>query len=273
MDLKRLGVFGGAPPGKDGSMSRTISWKNLSSRLLGKWTRRPSGVPTRPALARMERLDDRVLLSAAPSSSVTPPPAGDSGPAVDAFLKIEGDFIKYSESFLKIEGDVIEYKFAAAIKWNAVDYFLKIDADLLKVDSALIGLLTPAGAEGGTPGLDQVLLQKIDLSPDQTDLLTNVLVPAVQKIQSETLADQAALDQGVSSAAKDGWPGPILKRGLVDSLLLDYKFQQIEYKLVSLDPTDLTAPAEQVLQGLDSLVVDSLPFIDGDPDRPIITGQ
>jgi len=219
----------------------------------------------------MERLDDRVLLSVAtPSQNV-----------VDAFAKIESAYVSYSDANIKLQGEYLRKKLPGRMKSGTIAFFLKIDADLFKIDTALIGTPSPVGAAdattggstGGKIGIDQALL-KLDLSQDQIATIEKTLIPAVQSELDATVALQNQFQQASTSRPGNSkWGNITLKRGFVDSIALDLGFRHIEAKLIALDPANVTGPSEQMLLGLDSAVVDTLAYLEGDPDQPIITGQ
>ncbi|MGH7135429.1 MAG: type VI secretion system tube protein Hcp, partial [Pirellulales bacterium] len=221
-------------------MSRKLSWKWLGSQF-GVRKACPRG-RTRPCLAALEQLEDRVLLSAA---SVTPP-TDQALSAVNAFLKIEGTFNQSQTDFLKAESDFLKigsHKLTAA----TVDYFLKIDGDLLKIGEDLV--VSPTGAAVG--GIDGTLanlklpastadnLQKIMPAVEQQLKLDNQLIGLLEPARAN-----AAAAVVTSAAAVNGY----IKLDGIPAIAVN--FAQIENGLIGADTADL-GPALG-LQGSDT---------------------
>ena len=212
-------------------MSRSLSWKWLCSPL----TVRKSGSRgrSRPCLAALEQLEDRVLLSAAPAASLS----GESLQAVDAFLKIENAYNKAQTEFLKIENKLANDT-TQKLSSDTVNYFLKIDSDLVQVDTDLIGSPNTT-ATGGIDGI----LDTLKLPSRTADYLDHKLVPAVS--QELALANKligqlspttttASLASAAPSTSTD-----LRIHKLADVPELTVDFAAIEYKFIGADPADL----------------------------------
>lgn len=150
-------------------MLHVPSWKWLSFRPTRELVTDGDAPQSRPCLPAVEKLDDRLMLSASTDASETPGPNGDTGILVGLLkgqltlvsheinaIKLAGDLKldvhKFNESFLKID-DVISNFGEALLKNDLTGIKLDKTINDLKVEfmkiDALVGGLgdTDAGAE------------------------------------------------------------------------------------------------------------------------------
>lgn len=179
--------------------------------------------------------------------------------AVDAFLELEGVFIKGETQFLKLEDEILQ-KYHGHLPPAFVDYLLQLDnaylklgADFIKIDLALTG----AGTTGGGAA---VVGNASQFPPDVTTEIAKFWIPSLQANGADLTADIKLLKLPASAA------GAVIASPTVKSTATFDAFMKI--KLEEMELSDAITGLE-----LDShfMKVEQA-FLDGDPDRPLITG-
>jgi len=160
-------------------MSDTHSWDWLPPRLTGRKVRDGAADATaRPCLPEVERLDDRILLSASVQTA-----AADTGGGTTQILI---GLLRDGTDMIKGELDAVQLSLRSA------DPSIKIWQDFWKVDDLLFNA-ADAFIKGGTAKirLDEAF-KKIDEDVARLDGATGELVPAVQKVREA--ANKVVLD-------------------------------------------------------------------------------
>jgi len=169
-------------------MKRDPSWKWLPSRPAVRTS--DADIPTRPSMPAMEQLDDRILLSAAPSADAAAGPGGGpqlSTSALIGLLRGELELVKGELSALKLApaalkvDDVVQLKLA----------FLKIDDLFLTLgDQAITGDIATKKWPI-TLKIDQAFLKIDDIVGSAGS--DSALLPAVQKVREAATRLQKVL--------------------------------------------------------------------------------
>ncbi|MEI8194794.1 MAG: hypothetical protein WCI73_02680 [Phycisphaerae bacterium] len=171
-------------------MTPMHTWKWLPTRftrLLSQGSASASDRPGRPCLAALEQLDDRVLLSVAPTANA------DQIAALIGLLRTELSLNSSEVAVLKLATGAV----TVGQKTDADSAFLKLESDFLKIDGLLLNFAAST-VDGEAKDKDhkvqvvsaqmQDVFLKIDaLLPTLDKGSQELLVPAVQKVREAAL--------------------------------------------------------------------------------------